>query len=241
MLYVLHGQDYKKRGRKLNELADFFISKSPDAVLVRVTPENLSRHDFNELAQGRGLFSERSVIILDGLLEEKENKEDLFNKIDLISASSNIFVVNERSIGKADEALLKKRAEKIQIFEQTQKYERSRFNIFSLAEAFGMRDKKRAWTIFLRAIENGSEPEEIHGTIFWQLKTILLVKSAERTTVETTGLKPFVLAKAKTFANNFSKEELHNISSRLVSLYHDSHRGRGDFSIGLEKLILETL
>lgn len=241
MLYILHGDDYKKRGAKLGELVSFFLGKKPDTALVKISPENFARYDLDELALGQGLFEQKSVVVLDSLLENKEIKEAVLEKIPALASSDNIFIINERILGKGDLAALGKKAGKTQGFLIKEKPAKPTFNIFSLADAVGGRDKKRAWATLLRAFERGMEPEEIHGTLFWAVKNMLLVKEAKQATAESTGLKPFVLMKARSFSENYSKDELRNFSSRLVALYHDSHRGLGDFSVGLEKLILETI
>ncbi|MFA5841648.1 MAG: hypothetical protein WC835_01630 [Candidatus Paceibacterota bacterium] len=241
MLYVLYGDDFSKRARKLDEMVQFFLTKKPNTSFAKINTETFPNYSLDELALDRGLFENKCVVVLDGIFENKETKEIILKKLSALGESDNVFVINERSLGKGDIAALTKHSEKTQEFLLKEKAARPEFNIFSLSDAIGARDKKRAWTLYLRALENGLEPEEIHGTIFWQVKNMALVKDAKQPTAESTGLKPFVLSKAKSSSNNYSKKELQDFSSRLVSLYHDSHRGIGDFSAGLEKLILETL
>lgn len=241
MLYILHGDDFIKRTKKLEDLVGFFMTKKPGTPLLKINAENFSQYNLEEIAVGRGLFEQKCVVVLDGLLEVKEIKELFLDQLKTLAESENFFVVNERTPGKVDLSVLIKKAEKVQGFSLKGNTTRPSFNIFSLSDAIGGREKKRAWALFLRAVESGSEPEEIHGTIFWQIKSMLLIKEARQPTPESTGLKLFVLSKAKSFADNYSRGELHKISSRLVALYHDSHRGIGDLSVGLEKLILEAL
>lgn len=241
MLYVLHGDDFAKRGKKLDELVQFFLGKKPNTTFIKVKAENFDSYNLDELAEDQGLFEQKCVVLIEGLFEDKEIKEVLIKKLQVLSKSGNIFILNERILSKGDLSVINKNSEKVQEFLLKEKMAQAPFNIFSLADAVGGREKKRAWTLYLKALENGSEPEEIHGTIFWAVKNMGLVKNASMVTAEDTGLKPFVFTKAKVFSDNYSKEELNNFSSRMVSLYHDSHRGLVDFSVGLEKLILETL
>lgn len=241
MLYILHGDDFLKRAKKLDEMVSFFLTKRPNTSFAKVNTETFGSYSLDELAEDQGLFENKCVVVLDGIFENKENKEIVLKKLGELGKSNNVFVINERALGKGDLTALEKHSEKIQEFVLKEKPVKAEFNIFSLSDAIGSRDKKRAWTLYLRALENGSEPEEIHGTIFWAVKNMALVKDAKQSTAESTGLKPFVLSKAKASSSNYSKKELNDFSSRLVSLYHDSHRGTGDFSTGLEKLILETL
>jgi hypothetical protein len=130
-------------------------------------------------------------------------------------------------------------AEKVQSFTLKEKKGKPDFNIFSLTDAFGRRDKKNLWVLFQKAVESGAVPEEIHGILFWQLKSMLLAHACK--SAAEAGVKPFVWSKARTFAKNWSEEELKNLSAKMVSLYHDAHRGIYEFPIALERLILTIL
>jgi hypothetical protein len=52
------------------------------------------------------------------------------------------------------------------------------------------------------------------------------------------GLNPFVYSKAKNYAKNFTLPELKKISSQLVKMYHQAHRGEVNFEMALEKFFL---
>jgi len=122
---------------------------------------------------------------------------------------------------------------KTQEFALEKKEKKDAFNIFSLTDALGERNKKRLWTRYQEALRAGSAPEEIHGILFWQLKTLLLVSKGA-----TAGIKPFVITKAKHFLGNYTENELEDLTKSFVDLYHDARRGKIDFDIGLEKILL---
>ena len=105
--------------------------------------------------------------------------------------------------------------------------------MFSLTDALGNRDKKKLWTLYQKAIRTNAVPEELHGILFWQVKTMLLVSQKE-----TKDLKPFAVSKAKKFIQNYSEEELQKLARNLVELYHDTRRGFVEFPIALEQFIL---
>ena len=110
------------------------------------------------------------------------------------------------------------------------------FNVFALGDALGARDAFKAWMTYRQAIENGLEPENVLGTLFWQAKSIALASSAS--SASESGLSPFVFSKAKKYAGNYSHEELNGLVSNLITLYHDGHRGMVDMETGIERLLL---
>jgi hypothetical protein len=109
--------------------------------------------------------------------------------------------------------------------------------MFAMADALGARDKKTLWILYRQAVEEGKASEEIHGILFWQAKSMVL--AARTKFAGEAGLNPYVYTKSKRYAENFSEPELTALLDRLVSVYHDSHRGMHEFETALERLILE--
>jgi hypothetical protein len=180
--------------------------------------------------------------VLDHLLDNDEIAPVLLEQIEVIAASPNIFIVLEGKLDKDTLKKVKKHAEKIQEFEEsaTQKAatarSKGRFNVFSLAEAMGKRDRKNLWVLYRRALLENISPEEIHGTLFWQAKSIALARQAK--SAKEAGMKDFPFSRAKTYANNFSEQESGDLLSRLIHMSHDSRRGLSDISLALEELAL---
>lgn len=111
------------------------------------------------------------------------------------------------------------------------------FNIFSLTDAFGRRNKKEAWTIYQKALLARLSAEEIFFKIFWQVKSMLIALRTE--SVNETDMKPFPYNKAKGFLKNFKEEELKKISEDLVLGYYEARRGRGEIETLVEKILLK--
>ena len=110
--------------------------------------------------------------------------------------------------------------------------------MFAMADALASRDSFRLWSLYRDAIDLGKVPEEIHGILFWQVKSLLMASRAE--TPGDAGLAPFVFTKAKRALSHFSNEDLTKMAKNLVSIYHDAHRGLCDFEAKLEIFTLSV-
>lgn len=242
MIYLLHGADTDKSRAKMHELVDSLRAKKPDAAYFKMDEEHWNQAELEEYCGGQGLFENKLIIVLDHLLDNEEIAPVLLEQIEVIAASPNIFIILE---GKLDNDSLKKfvgHAEKVQEFEETSAQKaataksKERFNVFSLAEALGKRDRKNLWVLYRRALLENISPEEIHGTLFWQAKSIALARQAK--SAREAGMKDFPFSRAKVYANNFSKQESSELLNKLIHMSHDSRRGLLDISLALEEFSL---
>ncbi|MEK9167936.1 MAG: hypothetical protein AAB769_01250 [Patescibacteria group bacterium] len=239
MLYFLHGSDTKKTREKARALVASLRAKKPDAGVFVLEGATATKDALAEFAGGRGLFESKYIVRLNGVLETAEEKEIILAMAKELAESDNIFLLVEGALDKKTAGAIGKYAEKAEENTENKKVKKPVFNIFSLSDAFGERDKKKTWVLYRRAVDAGFAPEEIHGTLFWQVKCMLLAKGAK--TAAEAGLNPFVFGKSARYAKNFSDEELKKISAQLIALYHDSHRGLVEFEEGLEKFLLERV
>jgi hypothetical protein len=215
------------------------LAKKPDASFGRYSVENFQPALLDELIGGQGLFVARLIVEFDTLFANAEFKETVLENLKRLAESENIFIILEGKLNKADLKGFEKHAEKIQEYatDPVEKSFQAKTNSpFALADALGRRDKKTLWALYIQQREAGSVAEELHGLLFWQIKSMLLASQAK--SAEAAGLKPFVYSKSKKFAENFSPEELQELSKTMVSIYHDAHRGMGELSLLLERLIL---
>lgn len=233
MLYVLHGSDSRKSREKLHVLVKKLLLKKPNASYFRVDDENFSEAKIEEYIGSQGLFESKYIVLLDKLLENRESGEVLVSRAGEIADSENIFILLEEEIHERTLKILKRHAEKVQEFSLSKQGKSYRFNVFSVTDAFGGRSKKKLWTLYHKAIRSGVAAEELHGILFWQVKTMLLVDNND-----TEGMKQFVVGKARKFLRNYSTEELKKLSSQLVSIYQGARRGAVELDIALESFVL---
>jgi DNA polymerase III delta subunit len=202
--------------------------------VVDLSEEGISEAKLEELAGSQGLFERKFIVFADRLSEKVSDAEIILGEIPLIAESDNVFVFLEGSLKADILKVFKKYSNQVQNFEKVEKKER--FNSFSLADALGERNKEKLWILYRKALGSGLSPEELHGTLFWQAKTMRAVSLVQ--TASEAGLKPFSWTKAKSALKNWKESELRDLTSDLVSIYHNSRRGKHDLETALERLIL---
>ena len=234
----MYGTDKEKSRAKLRALVDAMLAKKKDASLTRVDAEHFEP-SFLEGALGtQGLFESRQIVMLDHVFEDSDAKELVIERRRELAESENIFFILEGELDKATLTKLEKHAERTEVFGErmVKGKKEERFNTFALADALGNRDRKKLWTLFVKGKRANISVEEMHGVLFWQVKSMLLARSAG--SASAAGLNPFVYKKAQSFLTKYSSEELDNVAHTLVALSHDARRGKHDFDTALEHFTL---
>ena len=186
-----------------------------DREIVVLQEKDLSKSVILNHANTQSLFGNKQIIVLENLINESDlifSKEEMEN----LKNSETIFVLLEDKLLVADE----KKYNKYSTFLKFERKENKVFknDSFIIADYFAGRDKIKTWIAYNKAIDKGITPEAISGMLFWKIKTLMQNDS-----------------------KIFSKSELKNQSSKLVSLYHKAHNGELDMTIGLEQFILSVL
>ena len=238
MLYFLYGSDIDKARAKALELVAVMQSKKPDAELFRLDRDNWSDSKLQELSSAQGLFERKFITLGSRLLENKDIRKLVVESLDDLKRSDNVFIFLEEDVDKTTLAKMEEFADKVQVFEKTVARKPDLFNLFSLADALGERNRKLLWVLYAKAIRRDSSPEELSGILLWQLKSMLV--ASKTNSAGESGLSPFVFSKAKRSAKNFSGEELEKLSLELLKIYHCAHRGEVDFETSLERFILSV-
>lgn len=239
MLYVFYGTDIAGSSSKALKLVESLRTKKPDAAFARVEAKDWSVDLIQEHLGGQGLFSNKYIILLDRLSESSEAKEELADYISAFQESPNIFIALEGKLNAELKKAFEKHAEKAVVTDKVEAkggFGKGDFNIFALADAVGNRDAFKSWKIYREAIENGIEPENIVGTLFWQAKSMVLAREAS--SASQAGVSPFVFTKSKRYANNYSKDEMGKLVNELIILYHNGHRGINNLELSIEKVLL---
>ncbi len=119
---------------------------------------------------------------------------------------------------------------------------KEKYNPFQICDAVASRDRKTSWILLQKALLNGVPAAEVFWKIWWQVKTLLLVKFLTGANVKNiekeSGLKSYPAQKALAAIRNFTFTELNQLSWNLVELYHKIRKGQAEFEIGLEKILI---
>lgn len=234
MLHIIYGKDREKGRARFRALRDELAKKYTEERLV--VEGEVSDGFLDTIAASQGLFGDTTLFVFDCVFDKKNEQEMLLAHANDLFASPNFFLILEPLLEKsiADEL----EDAKVLIEECVAKKVDMRpdFNIFSLGDALGKRNKKELWVLYQEATLAGLSSEEISGTLFWAVKNIALMKNAKPG--DDCGMSPFVAKKSRGFAENYTGEEIENLSHTLVTLYHEAHRGGEPMEIALERFIL---
>lgn len=225
MIYFFHGNNAFSAKSKISKLKEALLSKKPDALYLSFDDRNLDIEFIKSLFGSVGLFEEHHIIFID------RSFSLIGEFLDEMKDSSHVFILFEDKEVKD----ISKRSEKIEEHSSKAKVVKEFSKIFILTDAIGKRDKKRSWSTYQELLLSGMSPDEILPMIFWQIKGMLAVSYSKNK--EGSGLKPFVYSKSKKYSENYSKEELKEISRKLVNVLYGARKGK-DMSVGLERMIL---
>jgi hypothetical protein len=233
MYYFLHG-DANKIFKKSQTTAAALLKKKPEASIFKINNENFSIDLMTEMIGGQGLFENKYIIQLSRILENQKNGEIVLGFLEHIKESKNIFIWVEEDVKKPILKKVGKHAAKVEFSEEIKKA-KAKMNIFDLANAFGEKDKKRVWVLYQKALKEYS-PEEIYGTLWWQVKSMLI--SSKTNNAKEAGMKDFPYKKAKQYCTKYSAGEAEALASELIKVYHHSRVNGEDINQNLEKFIL---
>ncbi|MBP6925503.1 MAG: hypothetical protein KBC22_00385 [Candidatus Pacebacteria bacterium] len=226
MLYVVLGDNYEQ------------IKKDKDSLVqglevVAVSRENIDYSMIDGYLSSGGLFNETKAIVIDTCFLDDEHHAFFKERLSDMQTSDHVFIILEPKLLKKERTLLEKYAARIT--EYTSSEIKKDAGLFILADMFAKKDKKNLWLQFRRAVEQGKQIEEIHGILWWQIKTMILIKQSSKNP----GLHPFVFEKNKKASEKFTLAELRNYAQKLFMIYHQARSGEVDFEHALEKCLLE--
>jgi hypothetical protein len=233
MLYFIHGQP-NKVFQKADAMVASLLAKKPDAVVWKMETEHIVNGKLTEFVGGQSLFATKYIVTMSRVLEDADIADAVMDQLDAIAESDNVFIWAEEKVLAKPLKKIEKVAAKIQHFEPNEKTV-VKPNIFDLAGAFADRDKKRAWILYVEALQHFSA-EEIYGTLWWQVKMMLLVQSTK--TAAEAGVKDFPYSKARGFLRKYKEGEVTELARNLIATYHRSRLDGEDLELNLERLIL---
>jgi len=232
MLYALVGTDTEARRTSQADI----LARHADREALYFDSESFDEGLFMNAIAGPDMFGGGYIAVIRDIAAGDKG-DFVTSRLAEMAASDTVFVLSEESVPKALAEELKEHAESYKIVDLPKNTNRG-FNMFSITDAFGARDKKSVWVLLQEALQSGVAPEEVLNILIWQAKNLLITKNAA--SAAETGLAPFVFQKSKGYSKNFEVEELKTISRKLTSMFHESHLGM-DLGPNLELFLLKTL
>lgn len=234
MIDVFLGEDAKKARESARNAFQLAREEYPDASVTLFDNLTFDVMTANELFNAENLFGGVNILYFDSILEHPEGES--FYRTSL-KESEHIIIVRETNPPKDLKAFFERigNVKEFPLFQPVAKRE----NSFALADAIGIRDKKGSWVEFEKIRRHGGVMEEIHGTVFWAVKTMYLVATLSKADAIATGMKEYTYKNYYSYSKKYSVQELETKLRTLKDMYHLAHRGEGEFTILMEQFVLD--
>ena len=121
MLFLIAGTDFDKRRATSDKLIETLIAKRPGANQVLFDDQNFSASRFLETIEGAGLFESKNIVICRGVLEEKNHKDVVVDKLQELQDSNNAFVFIENKLLKTTSNRFEKIGATVHLFNSVEK------------------------------------------------------------------------------------------------------------------------
>lgn len=181
MLHLIIGTDREKARKEL----DADIKKvSKRARVLRVSDAS-TLADLSMALQGRGMFDSERAVVFDSTLANEEMRTLLLNSLAAVKASPDHYFIFEEKVDAATRKQLEKFAEDSKKIDAAKKEKDN--SIFQFSSLLRSGDKKKLWLAYQRELRK-SEPEAIHGVLFWAAKQMFLGARADIEKVRATKL-----------------------------------------------------
>lgn len=200
--------EIKGAGDKARALVDSLRTKRPDAAYEYIQADTWDASAVSAHLGGQGLFSNKYIIFLDRVTEDAEAKDELPGLVVALQESPNIFIILEGKLNAELKKAVEKSAEKVVEVEK-------------------------------KTVAGGAAPSEgpnvfaLAGAVGQgdALKAWMLYRESVDSGAALEAILGMLFWKAKSSMNK-------ELASKVLTLYHDGHRGLRDLELGTERLIL---
>ena len=235
MITFFIGEDTEKSKKAIQEAVSRAVEANTEVVVHRFNDVNFGSGAMLEAMSAQNLFGAENVVILEDILDHSEG-EDFYLRV--LGKTENQVFVREKTPNKE---LLRHFEElgEVRTFPVAKKEKKMPMS-FAVADAVAMRDKKLAWVEYTRARADGAAAEELHGTIFWSMKLLYLCAHCTKEEALAAGVSNYNYPRSLTWSKKFLAGEMESKLRELRDMYHNAHRGEGDFDAMLEQFILKS-
>ncbi len=233
MIQVFVGDD-TLNARTAMERAILDHSGRETANIKRFNDVGFSPQEANEAIFEQNLFGGENIVVFDGVLDAPEAEG--FFTVSLKTSPNRLFI--RETAPNKDILDIFKKLGTIQTFSLAKKEKKSPI-AFALADAYCAKDKKRTWVLYRKAVSEGAQPEELHGTIFWVTKLLYLSTICNREDAIAGGVSAYNYGRYVAWSKKFLLEELDENLRILKNMYHEAHRSDKNLEYMLERFLIK--
>ena len=248
MLYLLHGTHTKKIQAQTQHIIESLRSKREFAQVFYIHADTFTIEDFEGVNTAQGLFFDKHVFVMRGLLQaKKDTKEYMVKHIESYIESPHIYLFVEENLDEKTVDLVSKyKTAKIQEYKGGIEFKEDvSKKTFSVAHTYAellsiphhkrtSAQKFRAWQAVDSLRTTQMAPEEFFGVLWWKYKTIVQALGNDQ---KKSGLTPYAFTQAKKLSEGYGVQVKDDMGT-LLDIYHESHMGECDMWEELEGLVL---
>lgn len=231
MLTVLYGNEPATVRTALQQ--DVLATAPPETDIIYIEADAFVPGQLAEVVHGTSLFATTYIYVLDTPSDNTAYQAEFAAQLEALAESVHHFIVLEKQLKAPEKKKLSKHADTVTDYSVTKP---KRPDAFTMAARLCERNKRGLWLELQTARANQLRPEEIIGTLWWQLKTLRL--AATTNSAEEAGMKSYPYQKAKQALGTYSQSEIETLSRKLLAVYHDGHTGVRDIDLALEEWVL---
>lgn len=232
---IFLGDDTKRARDALRRALEEEQKKNPAAIVSWFDDTSFDHALLREHLSNTSLFGGRNIVVIDGILDHEQG-EEFYSSIRDGGDFANLILIRETAPKKELRALFESMGE---VREFSLKKAPEKKGDFAIADAVAAKNKRVAWVEFIKQERAGVAPEEVHGRIFWAMKTLWLCKTQTKDEAAKAGVKEYTYRNYEPKAKRFLLPELERKLSELKEMYHVAHEGGGELELSLEQFLLK--
>ncbi|MEK7531286.1 MAG: hypothetical protein AAB573_05475 [Patescibacteria group bacterium] len=229
MLYVFLGDDVVRAKTEA-------MKRARDAQVVRVGENGEAYANAMSFVGAQGMFAPSVALILDRPLDDDDGVVLIEENGDALVSADTLVIAVVPELSATDKKKFPK-GTTFEEFELPATPESPPPNVFALTDAYMAGDRKASWVTYRSLINAGVEPEMVHGTLAWAVRSMLL--AGQTKTAAEAGMKDYTYNKAKRAVQKLGLDAATNASRALISVYDDARSGRGSMEDLIEIFLLK--
>lgn len=202
------GNDYQAQSREYEKIRAQALADGKE--IVPLSPVDATPDEAREHLLAADIFGASKLVVLRGFTDDAAVREAV------VASSHHVVLIEESLAAEAKKFFKKYEHVELQEFKASKKDDKS---IFGLASAFRSRDPKTMWLTYRQLVDNGTTAHQMIGIVWWQLKSMLLVKHDP----QGHELKPFVATQASKALAKYPNSDLEEKAQALLDVYHLGH------------------